>query len=89
MQHEVRKYLFDIVQAANDIREFTHDLTSAEYIEDVKTQAAVERKFEIIGEALNRVKRFQECNQPRLRCRRSGDRLGCHSEPPACIKTRG
>ncbi len=58
MQHEARKYLFDIVQAANDIQEFTHGLTSAEYIEDVKTQAAVERKFEIIGEALNRVRRL-------------------------------
>ncbi len=58
MQHEVKKYLFDIAQAAADIEEFTRDLPYTHYIADVKTQAAVERKFEIIGEALNRIKRL-------------------------------
>lgn len=57
MQHDVRKYLFDIAQAASDIQEFTRDLVRARYVVDAKTQAAVERKFEIIGEALNRIKR--------------------------------
>jgi uncharacterized protein with HEPN domain len=60
MQDETRKHLFDILQAANDIREFTSGLTYAGYIADAKTQAAVERKFEIIGEALNRIKRIDK-----------------------------
>ncbi len=58
MQDETRKHLFDILQAAKDIREFTGGLTYARYVADAKTQAAVERKFEIIGEALNRIKRM-------------------------------
>jgi uncharacterized protein with HEPN domain len=58
MQDEIRKYLFDILRAARDILEFTRDLTYADYVADAKTQASVERKFEIIGEALNRVKRM-------------------------------
>jgi uncharacterized protein with HEPN domain len=60
MQHEVRKYLFDVAQAASDIQEFTRNLTYAQYSTDTKTQAAVERKFEIIGEALNRIKRLDK-----------------------------
>jgi uncharacterized protein with HEPN domain len=58
MQHEVRKYLFDIAQAAGEIQMFTRDLAYTQYMTDAKTQAAVERKFEIIGEALNRIKRL-------------------------------
>jgi uncharacterized protein with HEPN domain len=58
MQDEIRKYLFDILQAAKDIQEFTRGLTYAGYLADAKTQASVERKFEIIGEALNRIKRL-------------------------------
>jgi uncharacterized protein with HEPN domain len=58
MQDNTRTYLYDILQAASDILEFTRDLTYAGYTADVKTQAAVERKFEIIGEALNRIKRL-------------------------------
>jgi uncharacterized protein with HEPN domain len=60
MQDETRKHLFDVLQAATDIREFTSGLTYADYRADSKTQAAVERKFEIIGEALNRIKRIDK-----------------------------
>jgi uncharacterized protein with HEPN domain len=60
MQDKTRTCLYDILQAATDILEFTRDLSYADYIADAKTQAAVERKFEIIGEALNRMKRLDE-----------------------------
>ncbi len=60
MQDETRKHLFDVLQAAKGIREFTSGLTYADYLADAKTQAAVERKFEIIGEALNRIQRIDK-----------------------------
>ena len=52
-----RKFLFDIIEAANDIEEFVADMTLEDYISDIQVKAAVERKFEIIGEALNRIKK--------------------------------
>lgn len=55
MLHDPRAYLWDVQQAAEAIDNFTagHDATS--YAEDALVQAAVERKSEIIGEALNRL----------------------------------
>lgn len=58
MPHDAKACLFDILQAAADIQGFTSGLTKAEYLADARTQAAVERKFEIIGEALNRITRL-------------------------------
>ncbi len=37
------------------VLEFTQGMTCEAYLSDRKTQAAVERKFEIMGEALNRI----------------------------------
>jgi len=44
-------YLSDIVTALEKIDEFTGDMTYDEFILDDRTQSAVIRKFEIIGEA--------------------------------------
>ena len=52
MRHEAKKYLYDITQAAELIARFTAGKTFADYLEDPMLRAAVERKFEIIGEAL-------------------------------------
>ena len=47
--------LADIDQAGADIERFIEGMDSGAYASDALTQAAVERKFEIIGEALARI----------------------------------
>lgn len=56
MQVEAEKLLVDIVLAANEISEFTIGMDLAAYRDDSRTRAAVERKFEIIGEACTRLR---------------------------------
>jgi len=57
MKDEIRKCFYDIQQACSEIVEFMGQLEFEEYLDDTRTQRAVEREFEIIGEALNRIKR--------------------------------
>ena len=55
MRPDPRVLLADVERAAADIVNFTEGMDSFAYAADTRTQAAVERKFEIIGEALNRL----------------------------------
>ena len=55
--NDPRKFLFDTIDAANDIKAFVEGMTLEDYRSNTQVKAAVERKFEIIGEALNRIKR--------------------------------
>ena len=49
------KYLSDIIQAIELIEDFMNSITSyADYVNDLKTQSAVERQLGIIGEAVNK-----------------------------------
>jgi uncharacterized protein with HEPN domain len=52
MRLEAKKYLFDIQRAAALIAEFTSGLSLEEYQSRPMARAAVEREFEIVGEAL-------------------------------------
>jgi len=57
MNEESLKYFYDALAAARAIREFAEGNTFEDYCANEMLISAIERKFEIIGEALNRVKR--------------------------------
>ena len=60
MLRETKKYLSDIQRAAELVRKFTEGKTGADYEEDIMLRSAVERQFEIIGEAMNQLARLDE-----------------------------
>jgi uncharacterized protein with HEPN domain len=60
MRLDSSKYLYDIQQAADRIATFTANRTFADYLSDAMLRAAVERQFEIVGEALTQLIRLDE-----------------------------
>lgn len=55
MDDRIKECLEDVLEQTKDVLEFTSGMDCEAYLNDRKTQAAVERKFEIMGEALNRI----------------------------------
>ncbi len=66
MQLEAKKYLYDIRQAAERIADFTAGKRVEDYQSNAMLRAAVERQFEIIGEALARLVRLDEALAARI-----------------------
>ena len=64
-QLDIRKYLFDMNEACELLIQFTAGKTFSDYSTDPMLRSAVERQFEIIGEALTQVLRLD----PTLRSR--------------------
>ena len=60
MRPEAGKYLYDIKQAAELITTFTAGKAFANYEQEAMLKAAVEREFEIIGEALGQLAKLDE-----------------------------
>ena len=52
-QRSVQAYLHDILQACDLLTEFARDRDFESYVADAMLRSAVERQFEIIGEALS------------------------------------
>ena len=64
MSDEVKTYLQHIKKACGLIEEFTSGRTFEEYQQDAFLRSAVERQFEIVGEALNQaLKIFPELSE--------------------------
>ncbi len=55
MQRDPRAFLWDVREAALAIRTFTMGMNASAFLANDMAQAAVERKFEVIGEALNQL----------------------------------
>jgi len=66
MRFECKKYLFDIEQAAALIGAFTCGKTFVESESDGMLRSAVERQFEIVGEALNQLAKIDMGTARRL-----------------------
>jgi uncharacterized protein with HEPN domain len=56
MNDGTRKLLCDILEAGRAIQDFVQPMTLAEYLADLRTRSAVERQFEILGEAFVRLR---------------------------------
>jgi len=53
MTDKTRKYLFDILEAVNSIENYILNVDFIQYQKNKMVRRAVEREFEIIGEAMN------------------------------------
>ena len=63
MTDYTKKYLSDILQAIILIEQFTSNIADYnDYVNDLKTQSAVERQLGIIGEATNKNDKLQPDN---------------------------
>jgi uncharacterized protein with HEPN domain len=58
MPRSLRAYLWDMERAVGDILTFTCGKPLGEYENDAMLRAAVERNFEVIGEALSQALRY-------------------------------
>jgi uncharacterized protein with HEPN domain len=57
MRRDGRAYLWDAIRAAEAIADFTRGKSYEEFAQDLLLRSAVERQFEIIGEALSQLAR--------------------------------
>ena len=60
MRLEAKKCLYDIQEAADLLTKFVQDKIFADYERDAMLRSAVERQFEIIGEALSKLAKLDE-----------------------------
>ncbi|MDZ7719207.1 MAG: DUF86 domain-containing protein [Balneolaceae bacterium] len=60
MPHKRRKLLLDISLSCGEILDFIDGKSFEDFLEDRMLQLAIEREFEIIGEALHRLSGIEE-----------------------------
>jgi uncharacterized protein with HEPN domain len=72
MQPEERDaaYLWNLMEAGRKIQEFTSGLSFSEYVNHASLPSAVERQFEILGEAARKVSASFKSEHPEIPWRR-------------------
>ena len=60
MRPESYAHIWDALQAVRALRRFTQGVSEEKYLSDLMLSSAVERQIEIIGEALNRVRKSDQ-----------------------------
>jgi uncharacterized protein with HEPN domain len=60
MRRDPRTYLWDALRATELLAEFSSGKSFADYLVDAMLRSAVERQFEIIGEALNNLSKVDQ-----------------------------
>lgn len=55
MERDPRAFLWDVQQAVHAIQQFINGMDATSYADSALVRSAVERQFEIICEALNRL----------------------------------
>ena len=59
MDHEIKKYLFDILESIDSIEKYLGDEPDfMKYAANKMLRRAIEREFEIIGEAMSRIEKL-------------------------------
>jgi len=62
MDNKINSWLEDIIRSIDEIFEFLPEKKDFfEFQKDLKTKKAVERNLEIIGEAVNRIMNYKNC----------------------------
>ena len=70
MVRDYRLYLDDIIEAVRRIKEFTNNMDFDDFKADIKTQDAVVRNLEIIGEASGRLPEEVHLSAPEIEWRK-------------------
>lgn len=58
MQPESGAHLWDAAESARLVRDFARGKTEADFISDLLIRSAIERQLEVLGEALNRLRKY-------------------------------
>ena len=66
MQRDPRAFMWDVREAALAIQSFVAGMDLPAYAANAMAQAAVERKFEVIGEALNQLSKLDVAAAARI-----------------------
>ena len=72
-ERDIPSLLQDILEAIDNIKTFTHEMTFDDYQSDLKTRHAVERNFSIIGEAVARIDKSFRDQHPSIDWRQVKD----------------
>ena len=66
MRRDVRSFLWDVREIADAIRQFAQHWSFDDYATDRVLRSAVERQFEIIGEALSQLSKMDPAMAARI-----------------------